>query len=887
MTAGDSYTTFFRNATDNEPYDYQARLALEQRLPELLTIPTGLGKTAAVVLAWLWRRRFADGAVRDTTPRRLVYCLPMRVLVEQVYTETIRWLARLDLLAGRATWGDVDEDGHLTQESRLVEYRADFADPRRIAVHLLMGGEDANDWYIYPERDAILVGTQDMLLSRALNRGYGMSRYRWPIEFALLNNDCVWAFDEVQLMDSGVATTTQLEAFRRKLNTSLHAQSLWMSATLNPQWLETIDFDRNWLGEPHRLTDADRRIDSVRRILEAPKCLQRAAVAMGDADEAARAIAEAHVAGTRTLAVFNTVKRAVDVYNELKKTSPAARLVVIHSRFRPRDREEKMRQLLDDPPPGGIIAITTQVVEAGVDVSARTLFTELAPWSSLVQRFGRCNRRGEFNEAENACVYWLDWLSREQFKAQYTEEQRSKQKKPTEPEIDKKYADYLDGIARPYSLQDLRLARECLVGLGDVGPASLDQVEVDMRLEAEHVIRRRDFLDLFDTTPDLAGNDIDVSRFIRSGQEFDVQVFWRDVPKGVKGPDPDEEHGKAPLRYELCSVPVYEFGNFVKKKRGLVWRWDALERQWSIAAPEDVYAGQTFLVRRDAGGYDTRTGWAPKSKEPVEPVPQEPSDEPDAYDREDQFGSPWQSIDEHTEEVVKELAGLAEALGLHDETRTLLLTAARCHDWGKAHDIFQAAILDGRERPNGSREPDRPQDWLARRDIGKAPDRKSPVNFWGRYARPHFRHELASALAVLQEQQGIIPDAARDLVAYLVAAHHGKVRLSIRSLPREKPSEDDPTRLYARGVWDGDELPAVDLGGDVKAPQVRLSLECMQVGRSSEGEPSWAERMLRLREEQGPFRLAFWEALLRAADIRASRRASQRPQTNRQEGNRS
>ena len=55
-----------------------------------------------------------------------------------------------------------------------------------------MGGEDSGEWDIHPEREAILIGTQDMLLSRALNRGYGMSRYRWPMHFGLLNNDALW-----------------------------------------------------------------------------------------------------------------------------------------------------------------------------------------------------------------------------------------------------------------------------------------------------------------------------------------------------------------------------------------------------------------------------------------------------------------------------------------------------------------------------------------------------------------------------------------------------------------------------------------------------------------------------------------------------------------------
>ena len=62
-----------------------------------------------------------------------------------------------------------------------------------------MGGEEKTDWDIYPEREAILIGTQDMLLSRALNRGYGMSRYRWPMHFGLLNNDALWVMDETQL----------------------------------------------------------------------------------------------------------------------------------------------------------------------------------------------------------------------------------------------------------------------------------------------------------------------------------------------------------------------------------------------------------------------------------------------------------------------------------------------------------------------------------------------------------------------------------------------------------------------------------------------------------------------------------------------------------------
>jgi CRISPR-associated endonuclease/helicase Cas3 len=106
------FRSFFKAATgfSDNPYPYQERLATES-FPELLDVPTGLGKTAAAILAWIWRRRFHhDAVIRSSTPRRLVYCLPMRVLVEQTYREAVRWLARLGLLAGNARWDRLENE---------------------------------------------------------------------------------------------------------------------------------------------------------------------------------------------------------------------------------------------------------------------------------------------------------------------------------------------------------------------------------------------------------------------------------------------------------------------------------------------------------------------------------------------------------------------------------------------------------------------------------------------------------------------------------------------------------------------------------------------------------------------------------------------------------
>ena len=88
-----NYSDFFQQATGNPPYDYQRHLAECPCESRLINIPTGLGKTAAVVLAWMWNRVVQpDKSARAEWPRRLVYCLPMRTLVEQTAENVREWL---------------------------------------------------------------------------------------------------------------------------------------------------------------------------------------------------------------------------------------------------------------------------------------------------------------------------------------------------------------------------------------------------------------------------------------------------------------------------------------------------------------------------------------------------------------------------------------------------------------------------------------------------------------------------------------------------------------------------------------------------------------------------------------------------------------------------
>lgn len=60
MTSEPQFESWFAQATGHAPYPFQTRFACDATLPELVDVPTGLGKTAMAVLGWLWRRRFAD-----------------------------------------------------------------------------------------------------------------------------------------------------------------------------------------------------------------------------------------------------------------------------------------------------------------------------------------------------------------------------------------------------------------------------------------------------------------------------------------------------------------------------------------------------------------------------------------------------------------------------------------------------------------------------------------------------------------------------------------------------------------------------------------------------------------------------------------------------------
>ncbi len=96
------------------------------------------------------------------------------------------------------------------------------------------------------------------------------------------------------------------------------------------------------------------------------------------------------------LVVVNTIASARSLYEALKERQVARHGVVpvyLSTHLTPRDRLRRIRRIREDARPW--LVVSTQLVEAGVDISMDEVYRDLAPLDAIIQAAGRCNRGGE------------------------------------------------------------------------------------------------------------------------------------------------------------------------------------------------------------------------------------------------------------------------------------------------------------------------------------------------------------------------------------------------------------------------------------------------------------------------------------------------------------
>ena len=627
------FEAFFKKATTYEPYPYQIKLAKSQ-IPAVINIPTGAGKTEAAILAlWMWRRELKD----ENTPTRLIYCLPMRVLVEQTVQRIGNWIKNLGL----------DDT---------------------IGVISLMGGNENEEFQKHPGKEYIIIGTQDMLISGALNRAYGNSPQAWPIFFGLFNNDCMWIMDEIQIMENGLPTSLQLDVFRRQFETYGLSKTVWMSATINKDWLKTVNFDGIDDSEICSLGKEDKNHEKLKGRNKAVKTIHRADIKLEKYDsKVVKYIHGLHKKGTTTAIMVNTVKRAQELYDLFKDKEHEYKL--IHSRFREKDRSELNEWINELGQDKDRIIISTQVLEAGVDISVRTMITEIAPWANMVQRFGRCNRTGKLDQAD---IYWIDLP---------------------------------DKLFAPYEERDIKLAKEKLKELENKSASPIDLPYVTEQKNFDVILRKRDLVDLFDNASDISGNYVDASRFVRTiKQQLNVELFWRDdLTKDLQKQSKHE-------REEICSVPIYDLKEFLKKAKEPIYSWNNVEGRWEKVKADRIFPGQVVMVDSKNGGYSKTYGWKKELVEKVDTCKtSDKKNDSNGDDGQSKSKNPV-TLEDHTSHVLKEMKTILDKLKIIDDDRVIMTTAAKYHDIGKIHSAFQETLKKGIV----DKEIDRNQKWAKR-----------------------------------------------------------------------------------------------------------------------------------------------------------------------------
>jgi CRISPR-associated endonuclease/helicase Cas3 len=895
-----SIETDFLALTGFSPLSWQKRLYAthfaEGRIPAAVDVPTGLGKTSVMAL-WLMAR--AHGA---PLPRRLVYVVDRRAVVDQASDEAEKLRKALE--------GEAKHFDALEAAARVKAKEAAAAlkerlrlGGRKLPISTLRGQSvDNQEWRDDPTVPAIVVGTVDMIGSRLLFSGYGVRPRMRPYHAGLLGADALIVLDESHLVPPFEALLEAIAMGGKRFG----AQKAAASDFLPPFRLLSLSATgREYGGEVFRLGADDHEHPIVKQRLRAKKrlslhVLKEARALVGEMAE--RAWRLATESGPARVLVFChgrddalKIKDEIDARAKREKIKHAAELLVGERRVH--EREALFAWLRDNgfvdgdvrAPEVPTFLIATSAGEVGVDLDADHMVCDLVEWERMVQRLGRVNRRG--GEGRSATVEVIAAPPKREKKDGETWEARlARLRKPI---------DALNGNASPAAIVALKADAELKETLQAAQtPPPLRPALTRALVDAWSMTSLEAHTGRPEIEPWLRGWEAD--------EEPQTTLVWRRwLPWKESAETPikqeaEEFFGTARVHLdETLEAPAWRVLDWLKARAAaqkvkpggeppllhddspvliVLERKGRMERSLLLKELGDLtqlkgkdreraeadLVGRTLVVSSKLGGLsedgmladDRREppsvlddGWSEEVLRdrigyrvvgPGDPQPDYdiwrldttvPLSEPTESDDQEEStlcvhvargrsavreGDPAiarrpQMLDEHQDMVVVAVRRIARALALPEPYPAMLEWVARHHDLGKDRLLWRTAM---------GAPPTGPAYAKTRHGNGR--------RLYG------YRHEFGSLgdvqrTGALAEIEHLGSDIC-DLGLHLIAAHHGYAR------PIIKPSDPDtpPSQLEER------------------ARAVAL-------------------RFARMQRRWGPWGLAWWEALLRAADSQASR----------------
>jgi len=360
------YSSFYYSIAKFRPYQYQYRVA-ELLLNEknvILTAPTGAGKTWASIMPFLYAQKTGIFGF----PQKMIYSLPLRSLANSIYSDVSEALKNSNF-------------DHITS---------------------IQTGEYKNDEYF---EDDIIFSTIDQTLSNFLCFPLSLSKRQANINAGALIGSYL-VFDEFHLLDPKLSMATTIGMLKILKNLS---RFCIMTATLSEEYINKLKETVN--AEVVSINDflEDALIIKSLKVPEGHNA--KKAVIVNDTTINAQTIIQKHK--KKTIVICNRVEKAQQLYNEIVGSDledfEKTNIICLHSRFFDEDRkkkEEELNRLFGKENEESAILISTQVIEAGMDISCDTMHVEISPINSFLQRAGRCARwEGEYGE-----IYVYDTL---------------------------------------------------------------------------------------------------------------------------------------------------------------------------------------------------------------------------------------------------------------------------------------------------------------------------------------------------------------------------------------------------------------------------------------------------------------------------------------------
>lgn len=330
-----------------------------------LSIPTGGGKTLASF-------RYALKHAMIYNKKRILYVLPYTTIIEQ-NAEEIRTIIQdpAHILEHHSNVTQ-DENEEITEDEFDIKSKLQLVQ---------------DNWDV-----PIVFTTMVQFLNVFYENGTRSIRRFHNLA------DSVIIFDEVQKVP-----THCISLFNEAVNfLKTHLNCTVLLCTATQPALDGVTHGLK-LSNNHEIVKA---IDDVAKSFKRVEIIDRATEGTMDTTELASFIIERSSQVNSQLIILNTKSVVMKLYQKIIENAPELNIYHLSTTMTPSHRKEtlgKMRKELNEGIP--VICVSTQLIEAGVDISFESVIRSVAGIDSIAQAAGRCNRNGERSVGE---VYVID-----------------------------------------------------------------------------------------------------------------------------------------------------------------------------------------------------------------------------------------------------------------------------------------------------------------------------------------------------------------------------------------------------------------------------------------------------------------------------------------------